>query len=151
MKQTVLIRSKILKLIQNLRIYISCLPDTEMEALQKLQDPEVHLRIADYALNQLGADVPIPGVSPEYFNKTKRAIAKIPGVKPKKRRYRKLSESWNKPKDVPRVSLQTSLEVTDLTEETKAAIAAAQPSEAAQQFNHETQEAMLEARAMDRG
>lgn len=106
MKQTVLIRSKILKLIQNLRIYISCLPDTEMEALQKLQDPEVHLRIADYALNQLGADVPVPGVSPEYFNKTKRAIAKVSGLKPKKRRYRKLSPTWNEPK----VSRETSPE-----------------------------------------
>jgi hypothetical protein len=148
MKQTVLIRSKILKLIQNLRIYISCLPETEMEALKKLQDPEVHLRIADYALNQLGADVPVPGVSPEYFNKTKRAIAKVPGMKPKKRRYRKLADTWNKKKDVPR---ETSVEVGALSEETRASIAIAQPSEAAQTFNHETQEAMLEARAMGHG
>ena len=151
MKQTVLVRQKMLRLIQNHRIYISCLPDTEMEALQKLQDPDVHIRIADYALMELGADIPAPSKNPEYFNKTKRAMAKVPGMKPKKRRYRKLSESWSKPKEAkigskgnPYVPVEsiTGTEVfagesTNIPDEMKMRIREAKPSEESAAFNAE--------------
>jgi len=106
MKQVVLVRGKVLKLIQNLRIYISCLPDTEIEALDRLRDPQVHMRIADYVLMELGEIQSTPAKHPEYFSKTLRAV-KVVGAK-KKRRYRKLSESWQKPKTVTKVSITGS-------------------------------------------
>ena len=110
MKQVVLVRGKVMKLLQNLRIYISCLPDTELEALERLRDPQVYMRIADYVLMELGEIQSTPAKHPEYFSKTLRAV-KVVGAK-KKRRYRKLSESWQKPKgSIPRVSI-TGADVT---------------------------------------
>lgn len=100
MKQIAQIRGKVLKLLENLQIYVSCLPETEMEALTLMRDPAVRVAIADGVLRGLGADLPDPEVSPEYFNKTRRAVGRV-GLRgePRKRKYKKRDkEFWKQPK-----------------------------------------------------
>lgn len=69
MRQVSLIRSRVLMSLKNLKIWISCLPDTEHEALKRLTGPEGNqtaARIADYVLKELGHEPPavVNGDSP---------------------------------------------------------------------------------------
>lgn len=61
MIQVDLIRRYTLKKVNELRIFISMLPDKEQEALEKLHGPEGYktaARIADYVLAELGHTPP---------------------------------------------------------------------------------------------
>jgi len=78
MKQQTLIRNKVLALIQNLAIYVSCLSEREEQALIALKDVAVRQRIADYILTELGAEMNA-GNTDERFDKNRRAAAKSLG------------------------------------------------------------------------
>lgn len=58
--QVDLIRGRTLRLLQQLSIYISCLPKREQEALERLSGPEgqrTFARITDFVLSELGHQV----------------------------------------------------------------------------------------------
>lgn len=61
MKQVTLIRGYTLRKLKELRMFISCLPEREEEALQAMNGPEgvkTAAAIADYVLEQLGHPAP---------------------------------------------------------------------------------------------
>jgi len=58
-----LIRRRVLRAMHEIRIFISCLPEREETALQRLHGPEGverSARIADYVLSELGHEVTLP-------------------------------------------------------------------------------------------
>lgn len=66
MKQLTLIRDYVRnRLVSQLRAWISCLPETELEALTKLQDPRTAEAIADHVVHELGHRTPSNTVSTE--------------------------------------------------------------------------------------
>lgn len=57
MRQVTLIRGKILAQLRSLRVFISCLPEQETEAMSRLEGTEGNKtaeRIANYVLQELG-------------------------------------------------------------------------------------------------
>lgn len=66
MKQVELIRNYVRnRFVPTLRAWISCLPDTELEALTRLQDPRTTEAIADHVLNELGHETHAGGRPPK--------------------------------------------------------------------------------------
>ena len=88
MKHPELIRARVLRLIQALRIYISCLPETEEEAMKLLLNAEVHVRITDHVLWELGNREVRDGQYERYYGDTRRAIGKL-GLRGETRKRRK--------------------------------------------------------------
>jgi len=61
MHQVTLIRNRVLSSIKSLKIWISCLPQTEHEALKRLEGADGNrtaARIADFILQELGHQPP---------------------------------------------------------------------------------------------
>lgn len=80
MKQVALVRGLILRKLKEFRILISCLPETEHEALAKLNGTEgvkTAARIADFVLQELGHEP--PAMTPEGTSPTVRAARQVVG------------------------------------------------------------------------
>lgn len=88
-----LIRRRILRSLEEIRIYISCLQDRENEALERLHGLsgiELRARVCDYILAELGHEVTTPAQS--RFSQSHRAANASASVtltvEPAKRRGR---------------------------------------------------------------
>lgn len=82
MQQVDLIRRYTLRKVKELRIYISCLPTREQEALEKLGGVEgvkTAARIADFVLQELGHKP--PAMTAEGTSPTLRAARQVVGSK----------------------------------------------------------------------
>lgn len=82
MHQVDLIRRYSLRKVKELRIFISCLPTREQEALEKLggvEGAKTAARIADFILQELGHKP--PAMTPEGTSPTLRAARQVVGGK----------------------------------------------------------------------
>lgn len=80
MKQVSLMRGLILRKLKEFRVLVTCLPETEHEAIAKLTGTEgvkTAARIADFVLQELGHEP--PAMTPEGTSPTLRAARQVVG------------------------------------------------------------------------